>query len=170
MTDQQHSWPGLGESDFFYSLISAARGIGLLVGSIVAGFLPAFVPFRLLMLLFPLVSLVGNVLYANATKGWMILVGQFLGQGLSLGMFYVFSLSYVSKTCIFIEESEQITVEELDFRRTKSKNGRHYSLKDKFFTMNLLLKNIGMPIGVGRYICITYTVNKRLIIIIFVYT
>ena len=163
MTDQQHSWSGLGESDFFYSLISTSRGIGLLLGSFVAGFLPAFVPFRGLMLLGSIIYLMDNLLYANATKGWMILVAQFLGLGLSRGMLYVFFLSYVTNTCIHIEESEQITIEELEETnketntcRVKSKKGRRYSLKDKFLIMNLLMKNIGWPLGVGMKIITIY--------------
>ena len=143
------SWSGLGESDFFYSLVPMSRGIGLLLGSFVAGFVPANVPFRFSILLTSIICLAGNLLYANATKGWMVVVAQFLGLGLSTGMLYVFFLSYVSKTCILIEESEGTTEGKSDISRMKSKKGRYYSLKDRFLTMNLLLRNIGWPLGVG---------------------
>ena len=130
------SWSGLGESDFFYSLVQTSQGIGLLLGSFVAGFVPACVSFRFSILLTSIFCFAGNLLYAHATKGWMVLVAQFLGIGLSTGMLYVFFLSYVSKTCILIEESEGTTE-------------RYYSLKDKFLTMNLLLRNIGLLLGIG---------------------
>ena len=154
MTDQQPSWSGLGESDFFYSLTSMFRGIGLLVGSFVAGVLPGFVPFRFRMMLYSAICLVGYLLYANATKGWMILGAQFFGLGISLGLFFVFVIGYLCKTSMLIEESEQLTpkeLEETETCRVKSKKGRHCSLKDKFLMMNLLLRNIGWPLGVGMY-------------------
>ena len=156
MTDQQHLWSGLGESDFFYSLTSTARGIGFLLGSFVAGFLPACVPFRYLMLLGSLIYLVDNLLYANATKGWMVLVAQFLGLGLSRGMLYVFFLSYVGSSCKFIKESEQIAgteeLEETNTYKVNRKKEKRYNLINRFLTMNLLLKNIGWPLGVGMLI------------------
>ena len=153
-TDQRYLWSGLGESDFFYSWIATARGFGLLVGSFAAGWLPLLFSFRLSMLIAFVIPLTGNVLYATATKGWMILLAQFLAQGMSMGLLLVLFISYLSATCKAIEDSEQIDkgeLQEANNNNVKWKKSRHYSLKDKFLTLNLLLRNIGWPLGVGMH-------------------
>ena len=82
----------------------------------------------------------------------MIMLAQFLAQGISMGLLLVLCIGYLSTTCKLIEESEQVTREELNEANNDKVKRRHYNLKDKFLTLNLLLRNIGWPLGVGMQV------------------
>ena len=150
-------WPGLGETDTFYSWVATSFSLGALFISPIAGQMPPLLGYRLSVAIATLFLVGGGLLYAFATDGWMIFMARFL-MGLFDGCAYVFSYSYLSsignqleKASIAKRELKQLeALEESRSKCCRRHNSSDNTMKDKLFTVNLLIKSIMYPVTFGN--------------------
>lgn len=155
----QH-WPGLGETDTFYSWVATAFSLGALFISPIAGQMPPLLGYRLSVAIATVFLVGGGFLYTFATNGWMIFMARFL-MGIFDGCAYVFSYSYLSNIGNKLEkarraEREQKQLEAQGESRSKCcrrLSGSDNTMKDKLFTIGLLIKSILYPITFGKTAC-----------------
>ena len=152
-------WPGLGESETFYSWVATSFSFGALTISPIAGQMPPLIGYRLSVAIASLFLVGGGLLYTFATNGWMVFMARFM-MGLFDGCAYVFSYSYLSSIGNKLEkarraEKELKQLEALEESRDRSKcrwrlNRSDNTMKDKLFTVSLLIKSIMYPVTFGK--------------------
>lgn len=145
--------PGLGESDMFYSWAITIFSVSALVISPIAGVLPRFITYRLSILLFLLVFIVGSLLYAQAVEPWMILVARFL-LGIFDGASPILLLSYASRSASIIVDARKNDLKEQE-------TNKKFCLKDKLFAADLIHKGIIFPVTLGMTIDIFSACNNN---------
>jgi len=85
--------PGLGQSEFFYSGVVTGYSIGEVTFALVYAYLFHVVPFTYIYLSLMMSYILGSLLYAVPSSGWMILVSRFLVGGSSVinqAVFFVY--------------------------------------------------------------------------------
>ena len=86
--------PGLGESEFYYSMLLAAFYVAACVGTLLAGFLIRCVPYWYLYVTSTCFYILGYTIYGVATQGWHLMISQVLsgyfnGSVSTLGYCYI---------------------------------------------------------------------------------
>ena len=122
--------------------------------------MPPLIGYRLSVAIASLFLVGGGLLYTFATDGWMVFMARFL-MGLFDGCAYVFSYSYLSNIGNKLEkvrraEKELKQLEALEESRSKCCrrcNSSDNTMKDKLFTVNLLIKSIMYPVTFGKPDC-----------------
>ena len=150
-------WPGLGETDTFYSWVTTSFSLGALVVSPIAGQMPPLIGYRLSVAISSLFLIGGGLLYSFATNGWMVFMARFF-MGVFDGCSYIFLYSHLSNIGNKLEkarrsERELKQSEALEESRSKCSrrlNGSDNTMKDKLFTINLLIKSIMYLVTFGR--------------------
>ena len=132
---------GLGLSERFYHVAISALSIGQLLGAMMASIVSDRIPLWYSTMATLLCHIVGFVVYAMATSGWMIIVARLL-SGMFIGIQVVLSLAYfgVSYLCYLeVLEPEERTKEE----------GKTTRVKDVLFALFAVSENVGNLIGPG---------------------
>ena len=152
-------WPGLGETETFYSWVATSFSLGAFTISPIAGQMPPLIGYRLSVAIASLFLVGGSLLYTFATNGWMVFLARFM-MGLFDGCAYVFSYSYLSSIGNKLEvarraEKELKQLEALEESRSKCHwrlNRSDNTMKDKLFTVSLLIKSIMYPVTFGKIV------------------
>lgn len=148
-------WPGLGETDVFYSWVATSFSLGALVISVIAGQMPKLIGYRVSVTIACLCLSGGGLLYSLATNGWMVLAARFL-MGMFDGCAYVFTYSYISEvSCHNVSQlrewrGEKANIENCDEDSSRRSYTSKNSFKDKLFAANLLIKSAMYPITFGK--------------------
>lgn len=87
-------WPGLGESDYFYSWAVSVFPIGEVLMSLVAAYLSTAIPYRYTIPLTCCIAAVGGLVYALAIHGLMVIIARFL-FGTTNGLSLVLAQAYI---------------------------------------------------------------------------
>lgn len=132
----QAVWPGLGQSEFFYSWAATIFSFGEVTGALVAGGLTRCVPYRLSFLMSLSICVVGYLLYflTNEHRVWMILVARFI-IGFHVGGTIVLVYAYIGETA----PEEPASLPQLDSNHHSNAGicrNSHKTLKDKLFVFN----------------------------------
>ena len=85
--------PGLEQSEAFYSLTYVALFVGHVIAAVATGLLFNHIPTWYLFLVSTLCHILGYLLYALATSGWMMILARGLA-GLQLGAIDVITFGY----------------------------------------------------------------------------
>ena len=148
--------PGFGQSESFYSLTNTAYSIGEICGSLVlGGLLPRLIKYRFTILVDMMSLFIGSVVYASATKPFMLPVARFF-----IGMFDGFSLviisSYIGETTTKIQNERARLDAKENINPIKQRQNSivkiqaQNTLKDKLFTGYLFVKGLGVPLALGK--------------------
>ena len=141
-------FPGLGQSEFFYSGVVTAYSIGEVTFALVYAYLFHVVPYTYIYLSLLMSYILGSVLYAVASHGWMILVARFLVGGCSVinqSTFYV----YVAEREVDYEAAYYAAQGEM-VDADRNKKGR--MLKEKMYAYRILgIGAVGL-IGTGTVV------------------
>ena len=132
----------MGKSENFYAWTVCVYSFGELVGSLGAGQLTKYIPYRYTIIFSVAMLVVGSLFYALATQGWMLIVARIL-YGANCGSDYVLITVYLAET------SAEVTA-----RRQKNGvkvNEKGKTLKDKLYLWWSFLVNATYPTGLGRY-------------------
>ena len=89
-------WPGLGESDTFYSWAVSIFPIGEVLMSLVAAYLSTATPYLYTIPLTCCIAAVGGLVYALASHGVMVIVARFL-FGTTNGLSLVLAQAYIGR-------------------------------------------------------------------------
>ena len=89
-------WPGLGESDTFYSWAVSIFPIGEVLMSLVAAYLSTAIPYLYTIPLTCCIAAVGGLVYALASHGMMVIVARFL-FGTTNGLSLVLTQAYIGR-------------------------------------------------------------------------
>ena len=131
----------MGESETFYSWTVCVYSFGELVGSLVAGQLTKYVPYRYTIVLSVGMLVIGSLFYALATQGWMLIVARVL-YGVNCGSGLVLIYTYLGET------SAEVSARQEEKSGTKrKKTGK--TLKDKLFLWYSVVLNSAYLIGLG---------------------
>lgn len=96
----------------------------------------------------------GGLLYTFSTSGWMVFTARFL-MGVFDGCAYVFTYSYISHIGNEMQQMKT-SVKKLGTDKSDTKDScslfcnSDQTLKDKVFTVNLLMKSIMYPVAFGK--------------------
>ena len=137
--------PGIDQSEFFYSWVVTAYGIGEVTFSLVYAGLYNVVPYTYIFLTLVVSYILGYLLYAVASSGWVILVARFLIGGISVlgeSAFFV----YIAEREVDYEAAYYATrgrVDDVD----RSKKQR--SLKEKMYAYRAIGAGTAFLIGTG---------------------
>ena len=132
---------GLGLSERFYHVAVSALSIGQLLGAMMASIVSDRIPLWYSTMATLLCHIVGFVVYAMATSGWMIIVARLL-SGMFIGIQVVLSLAYFGVS--YLRYLEVLEPEE----RTKEE-GKTTRVKDVLFALFAVSENVGNLIGPG---------------------
>ena len=132
---------GLGLSERFYHVAISALRIGQLLGAMMASIVSDRIPLWYSTMATLLCHIVGFVVYAMATSGWMIIVARLL-SGMFIGIQVVLSLAYFGVS--YLRYLEVLEPEE----RTKEE-GKTTRVKDILFALFAVSENVGNLIGPG---------------------
>ena len=132
---------GLGLSERFYHVAISALSIGQLLGAMMASIVSDRIPLWYSTMATLLCHIVGFVVYAMATSGWMIIVARLL-SGMFIGIQVVLSLAYFGVS--YLRYLEVLEPEE----RTKEE-GKTTRVKDVLFALFAVSENVGNLIGPG---------------------
>ena len=132
---------GLGLSERFYHVAISALSIGQLLGAMMASIVSGRIPLWYSTMATLLCHIVGFVVYAMATSGWMIIVARLL-SGMFIGIQVVLSLAYFGVS--YLRYLEVLEPEE----RTKEE-GKTTRVKDVLFALFAVSENVGNLIGPG---------------------
>ena len=132
---------GLGLSERFYHVAISALSIGQLLGAMMASIVSDRIPLWYSTMATLLCHIVGFVVYAIATSGWMIIVARLL-SGMFIGIQVVLSLAYFGVS--YLRYLEVLEPEE----RTKEE-GKTTRVKDILFALFAVSENVGNLIGPG---------------------
>ena len=132
---------GLGLSERFYHVAISALRIGQLLGAMMASIVSGRIPLWYSTMATLLCQIVGFVVYAMATSGWMIIVARLL-SGMFIGIQVVLSLAYFGVS--YLRYLEVLEPEE----RTKEE-GKTTRVKDILFALFAVSENVGNLIGPG---------------------
>ena len=89
-------WPGLGESELFYSWAVSVFSISEIMTSLLAGYLSTSVSYIYLIPLTSSLAAMGGLMYALAVHGVMVIAARFL-FGATSGFGLVLAQSYIGK-------------------------------------------------------------------------
>ena len=151
-------WPGLGETNTFYSWVTTSFSLGALVVSPIAGQMPLLIGYHLSVAISSLFLIGGGLLYSFATNGWMVFMARFF-MGVFDGCAYVFFYSYLSNIGNKLEEARrakrelkqsEALEESCSSKCSRRLNGSDNTMKDKLFTINLLIKSIMYLVTFGK--------------------
>ena len=134
--------PGLGESEFFYSVILATFYISALFGTLTAGILVMWMPYWYLFLMAICSQILGYVIYGVATQGWHLIISQVL-VGYFVGAQYTLSFSYAN-------DSSVSYVEQMKERAHKLDKGYRLHVRDILYTLISTANVFGYYIGPGE--------------------
>ena len=128
-------------SERFYHVAISALSIGQLLGAMMASIVSDRIPLWYSTMATLLCHIVGFVVYAMATSGWMIIVARLL-SGMFIGIQVVLSLAYFGVS--YLRYLEVLEPEE----RTKEE-GKTTRVKDTLFALYAVSENVGNLIGPG---------------------
>ena len=137
--------PGLGQSEFFYSWVVNAHSFGEVIFSLVYASLFHVVPYIYIFLSLIMSYMLGSLLYAVASQGWMILVSRFLDGGSSViaqVAFYV----YVAGREVDYETAYYATQDCMD---DAVRSNKQRKLKEKMYAYRALAIGTAELIGTG---------------------
>ncbi len=132
---------GLGESEFFYSLLISAINFGAAFGGLTNGFLIRIIPYWYLWAVALVAQTVSYVIYCVALQSWLMVISRLLA-GYFIGSITTIGFSYFTDTSVlYTEELKKLErdIKQADFRV------RNYL----FATFNIGL-SIGLIIGSGK--------------------
>ena len=118
--------PGLQESEAFYSWTLAVFFIGFTVSGVVAGVLTNWIPYWYLFFSSTLAHVIGYLLYALATDGWMMILGRLLA-GISMGSSTALTFAYFGVSFEVYADSAR-TLENYEEKRIDKVKGYIFSL------------------------------------------
>ncbi len=87
-------YPGLGQSEFFYSVTITLFSGGAIITGPLVGYLTIWVPYFYLILTSLILHIGANLLSGLASAVWMVAVARFL-MGTSFRILYTLSLTYI---------------------------------------------------------------------------
>lgn len=138
LQDSSHegAWPGLGQSEFFYSWAATIFSFGETTGALVAGGFTRCVPYRLSFLMDLSLCVVGYLLYflTNEHRVWMILVARFI-IGFHVGGTIVLVYAYIGETAPE-ELADQPQLDSNHHSKVGICRNPPKTLKDKLFVFN----------------------------------
>ena len=119
--------------------------------------MPPLLGYRLSVAIASLFLIGSGLLYAFATNGWMVFAARFL-MGVADGCNYVFSYSYISYIGNKLEKARRAEKELKESHKEEEScskccgrfNSSDNTIKDKLFTVNLLIKSIMYPVTFGK--------------------
>ena len=142
-------WPGLEQSESFYSWAITMRSLGQIIAAFAVGKLSQYIPYRQSFLWGLSLCVVGHLLYflTNEHRVWMILMAQFI-IGMHIGLMMVLIPTYLGETAT--EEVNRNSQPDSDqHSRTGTCNKSKKSLKDKLFIGNSFVITATYIIGTG---------------------
>jgi len=137
--------PGIGQSEFFYSWVVTAYGIGEVTFALVYSGLYNVVPYTCIFLTLIVSYILGYLLYAVASCGWVILVARFL-----IGV-----ISVLGESAFFVYVAEREVDYETAYNATRGRmddvDGRkkQRSLKEKMYVYRAIGAGTAYLIGTG---------------------
>ena len=132
--------PGLQQSETFYSWTSTAFFVSFTITGILAGFLSNWIPYWYLFLSSILMHIIGYLLYALATNGWMMILARAL-SGISMGAVVTLSFTYYGVS--FEEYVEDMKI----LKRYEEK--RASRVKGYVFSLFAVGNALGSIVGAG---------------------
>ena len=129
-------WPGLGESETVYAWAITAFSAGEIAGAPFAGFMVEKLPYIFTPVVASVIYIIGGIVYALATGGWMVIAGRFL-SGFAVTMGVVLQTSYIGEMGTRVDE----------FRK-KIRKGRQ--LRTTLYIMYAFVRNFGYVITFGK--------------------
>ena len=135
--------PGLGESEVFYSSVTAVFNIGAALGAFSSGALIKFIPYWHMILSSLILHTLGYVLYAIATTGWVVMLSKLM-SGTFNGAQMTLSLAYISESIAVYDKALKELGEDDDKKASRIKN--------RLFAFLSFGSNIGYFLGTGMYI------------------
>ena len=140
--------PGLQQSETFYSWVFTAYFIGFTISGVVAGILTNWIPYWYLFFSTILEHIAGDLLYALATNGWMMIAAKVLG-GVSMGSATTLTFAYFGTSF----EDYTINLKTLDVYEEK----RAARVKGYVFSLYVVGVAFGHLVGAGtllmHYLC-----------------
>ena len=140
--------PGLGRSEFFYSWVVTASSIGEVTFALVYAGLYNVVPYTFVFLSLIVSYILGYLLHAVTSCGWVILVARFLIGGLSVlvdSAFYV----YVAEREVDYEAAYYATRGRMD---DVDGSKKQRSLKEKMYAYRTIGAGTAFLIGTGTLV------------------
>jgi len=138
--------PGLGGSEFFYSWVVTAYSIGEVTFGFVYAYLFNAVPYTYIFLSLIMSYILGSLLYAVASRGWMIWVARFLvGGG-----------CHTTQAAYFVYVAEREMDYETayyslqDHKDDAGKNRKGRMLKEKMYAYCFLVIGASSLLGTGN--------------------
>jgi len=137
--------PGIDQSEFFYSWVVTAYGIGEVTFALVYSGLYNVVPYTCIFLTLIVSYILGYLLYAVASCGWVILVARFL-----IGV-----ISVLGESAFFVYVAEREVDYETAYNATRGRmddvDGRkkQRSLKEKMYVYRAIGAGTAYLIGTG---------------------
>ena len=137
--------PGFGQSEFFYSWVVAAYSIGEVTLAVVYAYLFHVVPYTYIFLSLITSYILGSLLYAVASSGWMILIARFLVGGSSVvgeSAFYV----YIADRELEYEKAYFVAQDDV---HDADEGRKEWKLKERMYAYRVLLVGTANLIGTG---------------------
>ena len=143
------SWPGLGQSESFYSVAVTMFSIGEVVGALGAGKILQLFHYRQCFLCGLFLCVAGYLLYAltNAMHFWMILVARFV-IGISASSLRAFEIAYIGETAEQ-EAAKQHQPEQKQHSGAGRCKRSKKTLKEKLFVIYSFASTLSFLIGPG---------------------
>ena len=134
--------PGLEQSEEFYSMTYVALFVGHTAAAVAIGLLFNLIPTWYLFLVSTLCHTLGYLLYALASKGWMMLLARWLA-GMQLGAADTLVFAYYSVS--FEKYTENLkALEKFDEKRAAK-------VKGYLFSTSAIGYAVGFGFGIGSY-------------------
>jgi len=140
--------PGIGQSEFFYSWVVTAYAIGEMTFALVYAYLYNVVPYTYIFLSLTVSYILGYLLCALSSCGWVILVARFLIGAVSVlgeSAFYV----YVAEREVDYETAYNVTRGRMDDADRSKKQRR---LKEKMYAYRAIGAGTANLIGTGTLV------------------
>ena len=134
--------PGLEQSEAFYSLTYVALFVGHTTAAVATGLLFNLIPTWYLFLVSTLCHILGYLLYALATNGWMMILARVLA-GMQLGAIDSLTFSYFGVSFEKYKQNLKI-LEKLEEKKATR-------VKGYLFSTNSIGTMLGFLIGAGIY-------------------
>lgn len=132
--------PGLQQSETFYSWTFTVFFIGFTISGVVAGMLTNWIPYCYLFFFSSLAHVIGYMLYALATNGWVMILGRLLA-GISMGSVTTLAFAYYGVSFEEYVDNLKILEEYEEKRATR--------IKGFVFCLYTVGKTVGQTVGAG---------------------
>jgi len=137
--------PGIDQSEFFYSWVVTAYGIGEVTFALVYSGLYNVVPYTYIFLTLVVSYTLGYLLYAVTSCGWVILVARFL----------IGAVSVLGESAFFVYVAEREVDYETAYNATRGqmndvdRRKKQRSLKEKMYAYRAVGAGTAYLIGTG---------------------